>query len=97
MKKDLKEWLREPEGAAGYLTNTIFEKDWAFLPTALGEIAKAHGISRPARSSGIHRRTLYKVFDQDGHPSFELVIQVLQSLGLEFHVRPRHPRKKKSG
>lgn len=90
---DLMKKLRDPEFASAYITSAVADNDLAFLPIALGDVAKAHGISKLADESGINRRTLYKVFDKKGHPSFDLVTQIIQSLGLEFQVKAR---KKKS-
>ena len=86
---DLMKKLRDPEFASAYITSAVADNDLAFLPIALGDVAKAHGISKLADETGINRRTLYKIFDKKGHPSFELVTQVVQSLGLEFQIKPQ--------
>lgn len=93
---DLMEKLRNPEFASNYIMSAIVDNDMNFLPVALGDIAKAHGISKLAEESGIHRRTLYKVFDKKGHPSFDLVTQIMQSLGMELQVRPKKSKRSKA-
>lgn len=90
---DLMEKLRDPEFASAYIMSAIIDNDMNFLPVALGDVAKAHGVSKLAEETGINRRTLYKVFDEKGHPSFDLVTQIVESLGMEIQVRPK---KKKS-
>jgi len=45
--------------------------------------------------TGINRRTLYKVFDQKGNPSFGLVSQVMQGLGLQIVVKPKSTKKER--
>jgi probable addiction module antidote protein len=92
---DLIAKLRDPEFASAYIMSAIVENDLAFLPIALGDVAKAHGISKLADETGINRRTLYKVFDKDGNPSFELVTQIAESLGLELKVIPKKNKKRK--
>jgi probable addiction module antidote protein len=93
---DLMEKLRDPEFASAYIMSAIVDNDMDFLPVALGDVAKAHGISKLSDKTGINRRTLYKVFDKEGNPSFELVAQIIQSLGLEIKVHPKKSKKKAS-
>lgn len=95
---DLMEKLRNPEFASHYLMAAIVDNDLHFLPTALGDIAKAHGMSKLAEGTGINRRTLYKVFDKDSNPSFELVTQIMDHLGLSLEVKPKpKKRQRKTG
>jgi probable addiction module antidote protein len=91
----LYEELKDPTFAATYIMAALIEKDHSFLPVALGDVAKAYGVSKLADESGINRRTLYKVFDKDGNPSFDLVIRVLKSLNLELLVQPRTSKRKR--
>ncbi|MBL7555947.1 MAG: putative addiction module antidote protein [Bdellovibrionaceae bacterium] len=93
--EDLTAKLRDPEFASHYLMAAIVDNDLDFLPIALGDIAKAHGMSKLAETSGINRRTLYKVFDKDANPSFELVTQIMDHLGLSLEVKPKNKSKKK--
>lgn len=93
---DLMEKLRDPEFASAYIMSAIVDNDIEFLPIALGDVAKAYGISKLADKTGINRRTLYKVFDKNGHPSFDLVMQIMGSLGMEMQVRPKKTKKPKA-
>ncbi len=93
--EDLAQKLRDPEFASHYLMAAILDHNVDFLPTALGDIAKAHGMSKLSESSGINRRTLYKVFDKDANPSFELVTQIMDHLGLSLEVKPKIKAKRK--
>ena len=92
---DFMEKLRDPEFASSYIMSAIVDNDLGFLPTALGDIAKAHGMSKLAEGTGINRRTLYKVFDKDSNPSFELVTQIMDHLGLSLEVKPKGKPKNK--
>lgn len=92
---DFAEKLRDPVFASHYLMSAIVENDIDFLPIALGDIAKVHGMSKLAEDSGINRRTLYKVFDKSGNPSFELVTQIMNHLGLSLEVKPKAKSKRK--
>ncbi len=93
---DLLERLRNPELAAAYIMSAIIDNDLGFLPIALGDVAKAHGMSKLAEKTGINRRTLYKVLDQKGNPSFELVTQIVEALGFEIHLRPKKTKRSKA-
>ena len=93
---DLMKKLLDPEFASAYIMSAIVDNDTNFLPVALGDVAKAHGISKLSEETGINRRTLYKVFDKKGHPSFELVTQIVKSLGMEIQVRPKKKKSKAS-
>lgn len=94
-ESDLMEKLRDPKFASNYITAAIVDNDIDFLPIALGDVAKAHGISKLSEQTGINRRTLYKVFDEKGHPSFDLVAQIMESLGMEIQVHPKKTKKSK--
>ena len=74
----------------------IVDNDLSFLPIALGDVAKAHGLAKLAEHTGINRRTLYKVFDQGGNPSFGIVSQIMQGLGLQIAVTPKKMKRKKA-
>jgi probable addiction module antidote protein len=95
-ESDLMDKLRDPEFASAYIMSAIVDNDMNFLPVALGDVAKAHGVSKLAEETGINRRTLYKVFDKNGRPSFDLVTQIMQSLGMELQIRPKKAKKPKA-
>lgn len=94
-QEDLAKKLRDPEFASHYLMAAIMDNDLDFLPTALGDIAKAHGMSKLAEETGINRRTLYKVFGKNSNPSFEIVTQIMSHLGLVLEVKPKIKSKRK--
>ncbi|MBK9294980.1 MAG: putative addiction module antidote protein [Oligoflexia bacterium] len=95
-ESDLMKKLRNPEFASAYVMTAIVDNDMDFLPIALGDVAKAHGISKLAEEAGINRRTLYKVFDKNGNPSFNLVAHILESLNLVIEVKPKKTKKSKA-
>lgn len=93
---DLMLKLRDQEFASAYITSAIIDNDLEFLPIALGDVAKAHGLTKLAENTGINRRTLYKVFDKEGNPSFGVVSQIMNGLGLEFEIKPKKQKRKKA-
>ena len=94
-ESDLMEKLRDPKFASNYIMAAIVDNDMDFLPIALGDVAKAHGISKLAEETGINRRTLYKVFDEKGHPSFDLVHRSCKVLVWKFTCNPKKQKNQK--
>ncbi len=58
--------------------------DPAFITTALGNIARARGMSQLARKTGLTREGLYKALSPGGNPEFGTVMKVIRALGLEL-------------
>ena len=87
---DVAEQLRTPEEMAAYLDAWLEEApdDVAGITRALGDIARAKGMSQVARDSGLSRESLYKALSEDGNPSFATVLKVARALGVKFHAQP---------
>ena len=85
---DVSEHLRTPEEMAAYL-EACFEEagdDAAFIAKALGDIARAKGMSQIARDTGLSRESLYKALSGERTPSFDTILKVVQALGLKLHA-----------
>ena len=87
---DVAEHLRTPEEMAAYLEACLEEAgdDAAFIAKALGDIARAKGMSQVARDAGLSRESLYKALSGQRTPNFETILKVIKALGLELHVEP---------
>ena len=87
---DVAEHLRTPEEIAAYLQACLEESggDAAFVARALGDIARAKGMSQVARDAGLSRESLYKALSGDRTPGFDTVLKVVRALGLELHASP---------
>jgi probable addiction module antidote protein len=87
---DVADHLRTPEEMAAYLEACIAESDGdaSFVAQALGNIARAKGMSEIARETGLGRESLYKALSGDGNPQFDTILKVAKALGLEISVRP---------
>ena len=83
---DVAEFLETPEDMAAYLEACIQESDGdaAFIAKALGDIARAKGMTQIARETGLSRESLYKALSGDRSPSFETVLKVISALGLQL-------------
>jgi probable addiction module antidote protein len=83
---DAADYLDSEESIAEYLRSILEENDAGLLAAALGDIAKARGMSEIARASGMTREALYKALRPGAHPRVETVSQVLSALGLRLTV-----------
>ena len=86
---DVAEQLRTPEEMAAYL-DAWFEEapdDAAGIARALGDIARARGMTQVARDAGLSRESLYKALSEDGNPSFATILKVARALGVRLHAQ----------
>lgn len=90
-KWDSAEHLKTDDDMAAYLEACIEEAgdDAAFIAKALGNIAKARGMTQLAKDTGLGRESLYKALSGEGNPSFATILKVTHALGLDFSVKPR--------
>ena len=86
---DVAEQLRTPEEMAAYLDAWLemAPEDAAGIARALGDIARAKGMSQVARDAGLSRESLYKALSETGNPSFATVLKVARALGVRFHAQ----------
>ena len=80
--------LDSDEAVAEYLTAIIEDHDPALLAAALGDIARARGMSEIARASGLTREALYKALRPDAQPRFDTVARVCAALGVRLVAQP---------
>ncbi len=85
---DVTEHLRTQEEMAAYLEASFEEAngDAAFIAKALGDIARAKGMSRVARDAGLSRESLYRALSGERTPNFDTILKVIHALGLKLHA-----------
>ena len=85
---DVSEQLRTPEEMAAYLDAWLDEApdDAAGITRALGDIARAKGMSQVAKEAGLSRESLSRALSADGNPSFATVLKVARALGVKLHA-----------
>jgi probable addiction module antidote protein len=88
---DVAEYLNTPEEMAAYLEACLEEAngDAAFVAKALGNIARAKGMSQVARDAGLSRESLYKALSGERSPGFDTILKVVAALGLTLHAEPK--------
>ena len=89
---DVAEHLRTPKEMAAYLESCLEDAggDAAFIAKALGDIARAHGMTQVARDSGLSRESLYKALSGERSPDFDTILKVVNALGLRLHAEAAH-------
>jgi probable addiction module antidote protein len=85
---DVAEHLRTPEEMAAYLEACLEDAngDAAFIAKALGDIARAKGMSQVARDAGLSRESLYKALSGERSPGFDTILKVIRALGMKLHA-----------
>jgi probable addiction module antidote protein len=80
--------LKTEEDMAAYLSACLEDGDPSLVAAALGDIARARGMSQVARDAGLGRESLYKALSADGNPELATVMKVVRALGLKLHATP---------
>lgn len=85
---DVAAHLRTRDEMAAYLEACLDEADVdaALIAKALGDVARARGMTEVAREAGLSRESLYKAMSGRRNPDFATVLKVLAALGLRLHV-----------
>ncbi len=83
---DAADYLKTDESIAEYLEAALADGDPALIAAALGDIARAKGMTQVARDAGLGRESLYKALSADGNPEFATVLKVIHALGLKLKV-----------
>lgn len=87
---DVAEHLRTPEEMAAYLDAWLEDApdDVSGIARALGDVARAKGMSQVAKEAGLSRESLYRALSEGGNPSFATVLKVARALGVRLHAQP---------
>ena len=85
---DASDHLDTPERVAAYLDAAFDDGDPALIAAALGDVARAKGMSQVARDTGLAREALYRGLSDKGNPQLGTVLDVLKTLGLRLSVAP---------
>lgn len=85
---DVAEHLRTTAEMAAYLDAWLQEApdDAAGIARALGDIARAKGMTQVAKDAGLSRESLYRALSAEGNPSFATVLKVARALGVKLHA-----------
>lgn len=81
---DPAEHLDSDEAIVAYVDAVLEDGDPALIAAALGDVARARGMSRISRETGLSRESLYKALSADGNPELSTVVRVMKALGLRL-------------
>lgn len=85
-KFDIQDYLKTPEQQVAYIEAALEENDPAFLARALGDVARARGMTQVAKDAGVTREALYRALSAKGDPRLSTLMGVLSSLGLKLKI-----------
>ena len=83
---DAARYLESDEDVAAYLDAVLEDGDPRVISRALGEIARAKGMTNIARSAGMSRESLYKALSPDGNPEMATFLKVVRAFGVQLHA-----------
>jgi probable addiction module antidote protein len=83
---DTSAFLDDEEVIAEYLTAALEDENPDVFLAAVGQVAKARGMSAVAESTGLGRESLYKALTPGAKPRYDTVLKVLQGLGVKLTV-----------
>lgn len=89
---DAADYLDSEEAITAYLNAILEENNDALLASALGDIAKARGMTQIAKEAGIGRESLYKALRSGASPRFDTISRVLGALGIKLVAVPSERR-----
>jgi probable addiction module antidote protein len=81
---DAATYLETEEDVVAYMTEALASGDAAIVAHALGVVARARGMSRIARETGLSRESLYRALSPDGNPELATVLRIIAAMGLRL-------------
>ena len=87
-KFDIADYLDSNEMIAEYLNVVLEEGDDSEIVVAIGNIAKAIGMTKIAEETGMSRPSLYKALSEGAKPQFSTIMKVLKAVGGQIHINP---------
>ena len=85
---DAANYLNDEEDIAAYLQAAMEDGDPALLAAALGDIARARGMTQLARDTGLSRESLYKSLSGERAPNSDTLFRVIQAMGFKLSLQP---------
>jgi probable addiction module antidote protein len=85
---DVSEFIENDEAALAFIEDAMETGDARHIASAIGDVARAKGMSQLARETGMSRESLYRALSEDGNPQLSTVLKVLEAMGLKLSVEP---------
>ena len=81
-----RDYLETDEDIVAYLEAAFEDGDPGLIAAALGDVARARGMTNVAAKAGLGRESLYKALSPNGNPEFATVLKIMRALGLRLHA-----------
>jgi probable addiction module antidote protein len=85
-KFDVQDYLKTPEEQAAYIATALEDGDVSAIAAAIGDIARARGVTAFAKETGLSREAIYKTFKPGGNPTLDTLAKATGALGLRLSV-----------
>lgn len=85
---DAADYLDGEEVIAEYLNVALSSEDSDLFLQAIADVAKARGMARVAKETGLGRESLYKALAPGAKPRYDTVLKLIRALGVELHMTP---------
>jgi len=89
-KFDAADYLDNEEVIAEYLNAALDDENPSVFLAAIGDVAKARGMTQLAKETGLGRESLYKALAPGAKPRYDTVLKLIRALGMELHATPAH-------
>lgn len=87
-KWDAADYLNSPKAIAAYLNAAFEDGNPELIAAALGDVARAKGMSKIAKTAGVTREALYKSLSKEGDPKLSTLLGVTEAIGFKLIVAP---------
>jgi probable addiction module antidote protein len=87
-KFDIADYLDSKEMIAEYLNAVLEEGNNQDVVIAIGNVAKAIGMTKIAEETGLSRPSLYKALSEGAKPQFSTIMKVLRAVGGQITINP---------
>ena len=85
-KFDVIDFLDSDEALVEYLNVALEENDPKYFAKALGNVARAKGMSATAEAAGLGRQAMYQSLSSEGNPRLDTLFKVLNTLNVKLTV-----------
>jgi probable addiction module antidote protein len=83
---DAADYLNDEENVLAYLNAALDDGHPDVVAQAIGNVARARGMSKIAKQCGLGRESLYKSLSDKGNPEFRTVVSVLRAMGIRLRA-----------
>ena len=87
---DAADYLDNDVVIAEYLNAALVDENPNVFLQAIADVAKARGMTKLAKDTGLGRESLYKALAPGAKPRYDTVIKLVRALGVELHTTPAH-------